>query len=302
MGMKGMAVCENCGLVMKRVYHNLRRREKTDIYRCPACKLTWAPELNINISFQSRLDEENRERALKRIRLEESAQVNKLIEKYVQRGGTGLDVGCAYGWYMKSASNLYEMEGIEPEDSVAEKARAAGYRVYTGFFPGDMPDNAGKYDFLVFNNVWEHINHTSKLIKKSVGFLKCGGIMVITVPLITGGLYKISELFEKMGRTKELVRLWQLHFHSPHVYYFTKKNISELMEKHNCRLLECQNVKGIDPKRMKERFEMDEDEKYGTMKARLFQFAYPFIERFPADKAVFVFRYEGMNERVGNEK
>lgn len=296
MGMEDIVVCENCGIVMKQVYYNLRHREKIDIYRCPTCKLTWAPELNINISFRSRLDEESRERALKKIRLEESVQVNKLIEKYVQKGGKGLDVGCAYGWYMKSASDLYEMEGIEPEDSVAEKARAAGYRGYTGFFPWDMPDSAGKYDFLVFNNVWEHINHTSKLIKESVGFLKCGGIMVITVPLSVGGLYKISELFEKMGRTKELTRLWQLHFHSPHIYYFTKKNLSELMERNHCTLLECRDIRGIDPKRMKERFEMDEDEKHGGLKARVFQLAYPFIKRFPADKAIFVFRYNGEGE------
>lgn len=288
-----MIICENCNAEMKPVYHNMRRRERINIYRCPLCKLIWAPELDVDTSFQSKLDERNRERGLKDIRLREFAQVNAMVNKYVIKGGRGLDVGCAYGWYMKSVSKDYKIEGIEPEEAVAKKAGDSGYKVYTGFFPEDMPEDTEKYEYLVFNNVWEHINHTSKLISRSVAYLKSRGIMVITVPLANGGLYRISEFFEKAGRTKELVRLWQFHFHSPHIYYFTKKNFEQLMKKYNCTLLEYQDVRGIDPKRMKERFEMDKDEKYGSLKALVFQLVYPFIKMLPADKAVFVFRYEG---------
>lgn len=290
-----MIVCENCNTNMKCVYKNISRKEKMKFYRCPKCRLIWTPELEVNTSFQSKLNENNREAALENIRSKEFVQVNNLIKKYLHEG-RGLDVGCSYGWYMRSVSDTYEMEGIEPEASIAEKAQSAGHKVYTGFFPQDMPKGAGIYDFIVFNNVWEHINHTSKLMKESSRFLKRGGVMIITIPLSTGGLYKISELFEKIGRTKELIRLWQLHFHSPHVYYFTKKNFVELMAKYNYIFLECQDVRGLDPKRMRERFEMDMDEQHGRMKARLFQIVYPILKKLPADKAVFVFRYNGEKE------
>ncbi len=287
-----VVICENCNKKMKYVYKNMSQIEQMKFYCCPNCRLLWTPKLEVNTSFQSKLDENNREAALKNIRSKEFDQVNNLIKKYLPKG-RGLDVGCAYGWYMKSVHKNYVMEGIEPEAAIAQKASKDGHKVYTGFFPQDMPKEAGIYDFIVFNNVWEHINHTSKLIKESSRFLKRGGIMIITIPLSTGGLYKISEFFEKVGRTKELIRLWQLHFHSPHVYYFTKKNFVELMTKYNYILLECQDVRGLDPKRMRERFEMDMDEQYGKLKARLFQMIYPILKKLPADKAVFVFRYIG---------
>lgn len=286
-------ICENCSSKMKSIYRNMSRREKVGFYRCPQCGLIWTPELNVNTSFESKLDEESRQAALKNIRLQEFDQVNSLIEKYVPTGSRGLDVGCAYGWYMDSVSAKYEMEGIEPEEVIASQARKDVHKVYTGFFPKDMPENVGQYDFIVFNNVWEHINHTSELIMGSVPFVYAEGYFVITVPLSSGALYKISEILERIGRTKELVRLWQLHFHSPHVYYFSKKNFVRLMAKYNFSLQECQDVRGIDPKRMKERFEMDVDEQHGGIKAGLFRMAYPLLKQLPADKAVFVFRYDG---------
>lgn len=285
--------CEICNGKMKPVYPNMSKREQTKFYRCTSCKLIWAPKLNVSATFSSKLNEGNRQKALQDVRQREFRQVNTLVRRYVPKRGKGLDIGCAYGWYMKSVSREYVIEGIEPEDSVARKARANGNQVYTGFFPEDLPDNAGKYDFLVFNNVWEHINHTSELLENSLGFLKPGGIMVITVPLSAGGLYRIAELFEKAGRTKELARLWQLHFHSPHVYYFTKENLTKLMKKYGCRILEYQDVRGIAPERMKERFEMDQDERHGAIKAIIFRLIYPLLRLLPSDKAVFVFQYRG---------
>lgn len=284
--------CEICNRKMKPVYPNMSKQERTRFYRCPLCKLIWAPKLNISETFSSKLNEENRQKALQNVRQHEFRQVNSLVERYVSKGGRGLDIGCAYGWYMKSVGREYVIEGIEPEDSVAKKARENGNQVYTGFFPEDMPNNVERYDFLVFNNVWEHINYTSKLIENSLKCLKQRGIMIITVPLSTGGLYRIAELFEKIGRTKELARLWQLHFHSPHIYYFTKENLTELMKKYGCTILECQDVKGIDPERMKERFEMDADERYGNLKAKIFQRLYPILKHLPADKKIFVFQFE----------
>lgn len=288
-----MYACEICGTKMKLIYKNIKRKEKKEILCCPNCKLRWAPKLTIDKTFHSKLDESYRERALHNVRIQEFALVNSLIRKYVRAGSRGLDVGCSYGWYMDSVGNNFMMEGIEPENSIAEQARKKGHKVFTGFFPNDLPENIGKYNFIVYNNVWEHINHTSDLLKGSIEKIKNGGILVITIPLSTGGLYRISEFFEKAGRTKELVRLWQLHFHSPHIYYFTPQNFQELMTKYNCTLLEWRDIKGIDPKGIKDRFEMDVEERHGGLKAMIFQFIYPILKRLPSDKAVFVFRYDG---------
>lgn len=285
--------CEICGTSLRKIYGNMSRKEGTIFLECPKCGLRWAPYLDVDRTFHSRLDEKSRKKALSSIRNHEFEQVNRLVKNYVKKGARGIEVGCAYGWYMDSIGEDYQIEGIEPEDSIAEQARSRGHVVHTGFFPQDVPTGTEKYDFMVFNNVWEHINHISNLIEGSIQLLKDGGVMIITIPLSSGGVYRISELFEKIGRTKELVRLWQLHFHSPHIYYFNKHNFKQIMERFNCCLVSCEDVHGsIDPKRMKERFEMDSDEKHGSLKAALFRIAFPILKCLPADKAVFVFRYK----------
>jgi len=288
-------LCEICGKKMKPIYKRMALNEKTVFLYCSNCKLRWAPNIDFNRSFMSKLNENSRQEALSNIRKHEFEQVNRLVYQFVEKGHRGLEIGCAYGWYLDTICEEYHMEGIEPEDKVAQVARLKGHKVYSGFFPDDIPAEADKYDFLVFNNVWEHINNTSKLIDRSRGLLNEKGLLFITIPLSTGGIYKTAEMLEFLGNTKWLTRLWQLHFHSPHIYYFTKRNFVKLMEKKGFDLLTIENmIDSIDPKKMKERFAMDSDEKSPGIKAFIFRIFYPFIRILPADKAIFVFQYNSL--------
>lgn len=288
---ENIILCENCHRIMKKTYRHMSKREHVEFFKCPGCKLLWAPELNFDTTFQSKLDEQKRRNALQDIREQEFDDVLALLKKHVPHG-RGLDVGCSYGWFIEKAAKLYEMEGIEAEDQVAQKARDKGMRVYTGMFPQDLNLENGKYDFIIFNNAWEHINHTTELIDNSLEYLKEHGMLIITVPLSTGGIYAVSECLEKLGRVKELARLWQLHFHSPHIYFFTKKNLEQMMIKRGCRLIERRDIRSINVAKMKDRFEMDTDEKHASLKALLFKAVYPILKRMPADKAVFFFCYD----------
>lgn len=284
-------LCENCRSIMKKKYRHMSKREHADFFKCPKCKLLWAPTLNFDTSFQSSLNERKRQDALQDVREQEFDDVLALLKKHVPQG-RGLDVGCSYGWFIEKAEKLYEMEGIEAEEQVAQKARDKGMHVCTGMFPQDLNLKNGKYDFIIFNNVWEHINYTTDLIDNTLEYLKEHGMLVITVPLSSGGMYLVSECFEKLGRVKELVRLWQLHFHSPHFYFYTKKNLEQMMVKRGCELIECRDIRSINVDKMKDRFEMDTEEKYAALKALLFKGIYPVLKRMPADKAVFFFRYD----------
>ena len=167
--------CEVCGSELKLAYHNMQKKEGKFFYICPYCKLRWAPYLDVDRLFCSKLNEESRREALSGIRTCEFAQVNTLLKRYVKEGSRGLEVGCAYGWYLNTVGDRYQMEGIEPEKGIAEQARFNGHTVHTGFFPDDVPEDIEEYDFIVFNNVWEHINHTSVLIDETLKYLKDGG-------------------------------------------------------------------------------------------------------------------------------
>lgn len=293
-----MVKCENCHSVMKKIYYHMGEREKTDFYKCPKCKLIWAPKLELDTTFTSQLNERKRQEALEDARNQEFEQVVALITEHIPKGNRGLDVGCSYGWFMKKVNKLYDMEGIEAEDKVAQEARDKGMRVYTGLFPDNLNGGAKQeYDFIIFNNVWEHINHTIRLIEGCQSWLKEEGWLIITVPLSSGGLYKTAECFEWMGRTKELARLWQLHFHSPHIYYFNKQNLKEIMKQKGFSLVECEDIRSIDVNKMQQRFEMDKSERHGKAKAFLFKLAYPILRCLPADKAVFVFHYDKKAQR-----
>jgi SAM-dependent methyltransferase len=288
--------CEVCGTAMKKTYRNMSKKESTLFLRCPKCKLRWAPKLDIDPSFKSKLNESSRKDALSELRNREFSLVNVLLSRYIEAGSNGLEVGCSYGWYLETIKDTYQAEGIEPEFSIAEEARARGYKVWDGFFPDDIPKDR-KYNFIVFNNVWEHINNTSYLIEQSKYHLKDNGFLIITIPLSSGGLYKLAEFFEFVGWTKWLIRLWQLHFHSPHIYYFNKKNLRLIMKNYGFDIESVHNCKAsINLKRMQERFEMDIDEKHGKLNAIIFQVFYPIFRMLPADKAVFVCKYKGRTE------
>lgn len=298
-----MVVCENCMKPMRKVYHNLAQKENVQIYKCPKCKLIWAPDLDIDTSFQSKLNETKRREALQDAREGEFGQILELMQKHIS-SGRGLEVGCSYGWFLEKANKYYQMEGIEAEDTVAQAARQKGFCVHTGLFPQNFEGKDVEYDFIIFNNAWEHINHTKDLIKGCIQHLKPGGYLIITIPVSGGGLYKLASCFEHLGRTKELTRLWQLHFHSPHIYYFNKDNIKELMSKSGLELLQCEGIRSIDVNKMQQRFEMDADEKHGARKAFTFKCAYPILRLLPADKEVFLFHYslESKKERENHEK
>lgn len=276
---------------MKPVYANLT--EYADIYKCPKCKLLWGPNLSIDKNFQSELDEGNRKTALEKTRVDEFNVVLELMKTKICQGARGLDVGCSYGWFIKACQKDFKCEGIEAEDSVARQARkilGGGYEVYSGFFPDDMPKDCEKYDFIIFNNAWEHINQTGKLLEGCAEYLKPDGYLIVTVPLSSGILYKISELFCRLGRKKELIRLWQLKFHSPHIYYFNKKNLTLLMKKYGFEAVQYKKLQSIDTSKMKERFEMDKTETNAALKAFVFKICYPIIRLLPEDKGVFIYR------------
>lgn len=169
-----MKACENCKEPMRRVYRNLAKREKVQIYKCPRCKLFWAPDLDLDLSFNSKLDEQKRLEVLTDVRESEFDQVLQMMQRHIS-AGHGLEVGCAYGQFMQKAEQYYKMEGVEAEDAVAEKAREKGLCVHTGLFPQNFTEGKGQYDFIIFNNAWEHINHTEDLLRGCLQYIKWGG-------------------------------------------------------------------------------------------------------------------------------
>lgn len=277
--------CEICGSNMKPTLQRL----SAQAFLCPACKLVVLKDKDIDLETESSLDENKRAVSLENTRKSEFDITINLMKRYISENASGLDIGCSYGDFISCVQNTYRCEGIEPEASVASKASDRGFAVTQGFFPKDIHK---LYDFLVFNNAFEHIRDCNALLEGCNEKTEKNGYVVITVPLTSGILYKIAKLLFFFGRTKELERLYQLKFHSPHVYYYNKDNLKMLLRKHGFAYVGYEKLNNIDVKSMKDRIMMDRTEKAAGLKAALFRIAYPILKLFPEDKGVFIFKKE----------
>ncbi len=143
-----------------------------------------------------------------------------------------LDVGCAMGWFLAAArARGVIVHGIEPDPANAAEARAAGFDVVTGYFPGDL-DTSTPYDIIIFNDVFEHLPEPHRAIVDVASRLAPGGLAVINLPSSRGILYRIAKAFDGVGWPGLLERLWQKGFASPHMSYFAPGNLRMLVERH----------------------------------------------------------------------
>ena len=147
-------------------------------------------------------------------------------------GARVLEVGSAWGWFLQAAARRGAIvHGIEGERANAEKSVADGFSVEHGLFPDDLNDK-GPYDFIVFNDVFEHIAKPELLCRKIEVLLKPGGLLVLNLPTTDGALFRIASLLARVGVSSPYERVWQKGFASPHVSMFNHANLVRMVQRH----------------------------------------------------------------------
>ena len=208
--------CEACGTEMTigsdRIFH------------CPKCGLyqsTLTPGSGTGIEGLEDLRRDNFRLLLDRLKQTQALAGRRLLE-----------VGCAQGWFLEAAAAEGMLtQGIEPEDANVEIARRSGLAVQPGFFPDDLQDR-GPYDFIVFNDVFEHLPSAALAIRQTEELLSEDGVVVINLPSSKGTLFRIAQGLAAVGFRSPLERLWQEGFPSPHIWYFNPKNLVLLVRRH----------------------------------------------------------------------
>ena len=155
-----------------------------------------------------------------------------LNERYVLNGKKVLEVGCAEGWFLEEA-RYRGMIGcaIEPSLPHAEMSRTKGFDVIDGFFPDDI-DASGMFDFIVFNDVFEHLPNPVSALLRCEELLEPGGVLVLNLPSNRGAFYRLSALLARVGRPGPLERLWQKGFPSPHLTYFNPATLRRFVDRY----------------------------------------------------------------------
>jgi len=155
----------------------------------------------------------------------------ELIRKKFPDANTVLDVGCSNGHFIRVAKvKGLAATGLEPDEHLAEKAKAQGHNVIDGFFPSAATLVNKKYDVIIFNDSLEHIPDLREVLRGVREHLTKNGIVIVSLPSANGLIFSISRMLYRLGVRAPFDRLWQKGFASPHLHYFKPQNLRRLFE------------------------------------------------------------------------
>lgn len=144
-----------------------------------------------------------------------------------------LDVGCASGLFIKTASERgHVVTGVEPNSIMAQIALAKGFDVINGYFPAAIPPKS-KFDLIIFNDVFEHIPDVNEILHFCKIHLNNDGVLVINLPNSGGVIFRLAKILAQFGLMGPWQRLWQIMFYTPHLHYFNSSSLDKLLIKYN---------------------------------------------------------------------
>ncbi len=149
------------------------------------------------------------------------------LVRLVGPGKRVLDVGCATGYLGEVLKRRgCEVVGVEIDPSAAAKAADVLDEVLVADLEQvDLRDSfpPASFDVIVFGDVLEHLRDPLRLLRSTVGLLRPGGSVVVSVPNVAHGSVRLALL---QGR-------WQYRdlglLDRTHVTFFTRSTILRLM-------------------------------------------------------------------------
>lgn len=285
-------LCPVCKNTLK-----LKHQLKYNVYVCNECNLLHA-DAKFEHSFASDLESDARDIGLKQLRLKNFATIIEALKKHTGekfRQLSGLEIGCGNGWWLETCKQHgLDCTGIEPEHIYESYHKAENLNVVYGFYPDVSPAKENGYDFIIFNDVFEHIPDINGLLESLQKDLNEEGILIINLPMSKGFFYKTATVLDKLGVSKSLIRMWQFNFHSPHMNYFNSDNLQRLLSKYGFITKDAFRLETLDFDHIKERVMADRGvsrpKAWGV--ATLLKLLKPIIQASEPDIKVFFFKQE----------
>jgi SAM-dependent methyltransferase len=264
------------------------------IRRCPSCGY-FASDFSVAINVnREALDEDRRIDALAPIRQENfTVMLDRLAkaEGFPSKAGA-LDVGCGHGWFLHTLkTGGHRALGIEPDAYIADIARGNGHEVIAGYFPAALPADA-RFDVIFFNDVFEHLSDVNGVVEDVKRHTTDNGWVVVNLPVSNGIFFQIGRALARLGWRGPFRRLWQEGMPSPHLSYFSGKNIVRLFARHGFALIASGALRSVSHTGLFDRIRYDRNihPKVAYLYFAAAWSMVPVLALLPADIRFFAFR------------
>src|SRR5262245_37143722 len=147
----------------------------------------------------------------------EFAHSVSFIRRFCDRGFL-LELGCAYGFFLKEAQRYFHASGIELAEEAAQHARRSGLSVVCGVANDENMRCIGNSDVIVLFDVIEHLPDPRATLALCERYLNPGGIIVIT----TGDF---DSWLARLAGPK-----WRLMTPPQHLWFFTRRSVKRMAE------------------------------------------------------------------------
>jgi 2-polyprenyl-3-methyl-5-hydroxy-6-metoxy-1,4-benzoquinol methylase len=144
------------------------------------------------------------------------------------KGRKILDFGCGTGEFLTSLKDKWNIYGVEPSAIARKKATEQTQKIIAE----NLPEKTERdFDIVTLWHVIEHVPDLNETIAQLVNKLKNNGVLLLAVPN-----YEAPDAL-KYGSD------WAGYDVPRHLWHFSKKSMSTLLEKHNLKLVEIKGMK-----------------------------------------------------------
>lgn len=158
----------------------------------------------------------------------EFARVVDVLRQHRPAGGRLLEIGSAYGFFLKEAQPHFDVHGIElSKDAVAACHRAGLLNVHQGVADEDTLKRIGPVDAVVMLDVIEHLSTPVETLRLCNKILKPGGVILIT----TGDFGALTA--------RATGRHWRLMTPPQHLWFFSRTSFSRIASAMNLNMTSC---------------------------------------------------------------
>lgn len=166
----------------------------------------------------------------------------KIIRRFAKSGNL-LDIGCAFGGFLKSASEYFTPYGIELSEYAGKHAKSIfGDNIHIGSLE-DHPFKQGSLSVITMIELLEHLPYPAKAIRECFRLLRSDGLLLI-------------QTANMDGLQARLLKERYACYMPGHLSYFTKNNLINLLRREGFERIKIFHPVefGLLPKLLKSRY------------------------------------------------